>query len=134
MPAAPVDRLFAEVLAGPRNLDLLDSLLAADYVDRTAPAGSNDRRAVRPKLEALRAGFSDIMFVLEDKVAHGATVAARWYWRGTHDGPFMGYAATGATVIVRGMDFYRIAGARIAEHWDVVDTAGLVAQLEQSGK
>jgi predicted ester cyclase len=69
------------------------------------------------------------VFTFEDLVGERDMAAARWLWNGTHRGPFAGIAPTGRTVSVRGMDFYRLARGRIAEHWDVVDEAGLMAQL-----
>lgn len=124
-----VSRLFGEVLGGPRDLDLLDGLLSPEYLDHSPVGGVADRSGVRPKLEALRAGFPDVTFTLEAIISEGDIVAARWYWTGTHTGPFMGLAPTGRRVSVRGMDFYRVANCQIVEHWEVVDQAGLMAQL-----
>lgn len=129
MSTGPVDRLFCEVLSGPRDLGILDDLLSPDYVDHSPAGGASDRTGVRPKLEALRTGFSDVTFTLEATVSEGDVVAARWHWHGTHDGAFTGYGPTGRQVTVRGMDFYRIVSGRICEHWDVVDSAGLLAQI-----
>ncbi len=119
---APIRRLFGEVLSGPRDLAVLEEILADDYLDHTSPPGlPNDRTGVRPKLEAFRAAFPDVIFVLEDGVAEGDLTAARWHWEGTHQGEFAGIAPTGRRLSVRGMDFYRVRDGRIAEHWDVLE-------------
>jgi predicted ester cyclase len=128
--AAPVHRLFDEVLSGPRNLDVLDELLAPDYLDHSpSPGVPSSRAGVRVKLESLRAAFPDVRFTLEAAVAEGPLTAVRWHSEGTHLGPFEGIAPTGRRVLVEGMDFYRTSEGRITEHWDVVDEAGLMAQL-----
>jgi predicted ester cyclase len=41
----------------------------------------------------------------------------------------MGIPATGKRVTVRVMDFIRIRDGKVAEHWNIVDVAGLLAQL-----
>lgn len=128
--AAPIRRLFDEVLSGARDLDVLDELPAPDYLDHSpAPGVPSNRAGVRVKLEALRAAFPDVRFTLAATVAEGALTAVRWRWEGTHRGPFAGIPPTGRRVSVEGMDFYRTSEGRIAEHWDVVDEAGLMAQL-----
>lgn len=128
--SGPIHRLFDEVLSGPRNLDVLDEPLAPDYLDHSPVSGVPSTRAgVRVKLAALRAAFPDVRFTLETAVAEGPLTAVRCRWKGTHRGPFAGIPPTGRRVSVEGMDFYRTSEGRIAEHWDVVDLAGLMAQL-----
>jgi predicted ester cyclase len=80
-------------------------------------------------LTALRGAFPDLRFTLEDLVAEGDRVAARYYWEGTQEGEFMGYRPTGQAVRVGGMDFYRLRDGKIVEHWDRVDELGLLRQL-----
>lgn len=126
---AVIQRLFDEVLnAG--KLDLLDELLGMDFVDRNpAPGLTQGRAGVRSKIEALRAAFPDLRFLLDALVAEGTLVAARSTWTGTHRGAFSGIPATGREVRVRAMDFYRLEEEHIVEHWDNVDELGLLRQL-----
>jgi predicted ester cyclase len=84
---------------------------------------------VRAKVEGLRRAFPDLRFILEEAVAEGGTVAVRYYWTGTHKGAFLDVAPTGRTVVVRGMDFYRVRNGAIVEHWHTVDELGLLRQL-----
>ncbi len=42
---------------------------------------------------------------------------------------FLGVPPTGRRATIRVMDFVRYRDGRIAEHWNVVDVAGLTAQL-----
>jgi steroid delta-isomerase-like uncharacterized protein len=62
-------------------------------------------------------------------VAEGDTVVTYKTFTGTHWGEFMGIPATGKRVTVRVMDFIRIRDGKVAEHWNIVDVAGLLAQL-----
>jgi predicted ester cyclase len=56
-------------------------------------------------------------------------VAAHKTFSGTHLGEFLGLPPTGRRVTIRVMDFVRYEDGKIAEHWNVVDIAGLMQQL-----
>jgi steroid delta-isomerase-like uncharacterized protein len=129
-----IRRLFDEVLnAG--KLSLLDTLIGAAYVDHNPSPGQPAGAAgVKGKVEALRAAFPDLRYALEDLVAEGDLVAARYSWRGTHKGEaFLGIPPSGKSILVRGMDFYRLRDGRIVEHWDNVDELGMLTQLGDLG-
>jgi len=126
---AVITRLFDEVL-NQGNLEVLDELIGADYLEHNPVPGQLPGAAgIKAKLVALRQAFPDIHFNLEELIGEGAAVAARYGWEGTHMAEIMGIQPTGKTVRVRGMDFYRLQDARIAEHWDCVDEIGLLRQL-----
>jgi steroid delta-isomerase-like uncharacterized protein len=129
-----IRRLFDEVLnAG--KLSLLDTLIGAAYVDHNPSAGQPAGAAgVKGKVEALRSAFPDLRYTLEDLVAEGDLVAARYSWRGTHKGEaFLGIPPSGKSILVRGMDFYRLRDGRIVEHWDNIDELGMLTQLGDLG-
>ncbi len=126
---AVITRLFDEVL-NQGNLEVLDELIGADYLEHNPVPGQLPGAAgIKAKLVALRQAFPDIHFNLEELIGEGAAVAARYGWEGTHMAEIMGIQPTGKTVRVRGMDFYRLQDARIVEHWDCVDEIGLLRQL-----
>lgn len=64
-------------------------------------------------------------------IAEGDLVATYKTFTGTHTGDFFGTEPTGKRATVRVMDFVRYDEGRIAEHWGIVDLAGLMAQLEE---
>ena len=124
-----IQRFFSEVLNG-GNYSLLDELIGRDFVDHTpSPGQPGGTAGVRAKVEGLRRAFLDLRFILEEAVAEGGTVAVRYYWTGTHKAAFLDVAPTGRTVVVRGMDFYRVRNGAIVEHWHTVDELGLLRQL-----
>ena len=129
-----VRRLFDDVLnAG--KLGLLDTLIGAAYVDHNPSPGQLPGAAgVKGKVETLRAAFPDLRFALEELVAEGDLVAARYSWRGSHKGEaFLGIPPSGKSILVRGMDFYRFRDGKIVEHWDNVDELGMLSQLGDLG-
>lgn len=48
---------------------------------------------------------------------------------GTHSAEIMGMSATGKTIDVKVMDFYRLEGTRIAENWLPIDVLGMASQM-----
>lgn len=130
---ALIRRLFDEVWNGGK-VDRLDRLIGADYVEHNpAPGQAAGAAGVRTKIQALRTAFPDLRFVLEELIGEGALVAVRYHWQGTHEGTFLGIAPTKRRIIVRGMDFYRLHGGRLVEHWDNVDEFGMLTQLGDLG-
>jgi steroid delta-isomerase-like uncharacterized protein len=65
----------------------------------------------------LRSAFPDYRIAVEDLVADGDRVAARWTLRGTHRGEFLGVPPTGRPETLRGVGLFRLAGGRIVETW-----------------
>ena len=77
----------------------------------------------------MRSGFPDIQWTIEDMVAENENVAVRFIMRGTHKGAFFGVPATGKTITVQAMNFYRLAGDQIIEEYGQPDIFGLLTQI-----
>ncbi len=54
----------------------------------------------------MRKGFSDVQWKLEEMLAENNKVAVRWTLTGTHDGEFLGLAATDTKIRTTIMNFY----------------------------
>ncbi|MCO5172204.1 MAG: ester cyclase [Planctomycetes bacterium] len=122
-----VRRLFADVFVG-GDLDALDPLVRADYIQHNE-AVAGGRAGLRAFVEEVRRAFPDLEVTIEDLVAEGDRVVARISTRGTHRGPFLGRPATGRVVVGRAIDIFRVQDGQLAEHWDVMDVHGLLAQM-----
>jgi len=118
-----------------RALTRIDTLIGAAYVDHNPASGqASGAGGVKARVETLRQAFPDLRFAVEDLVAEGDLVAARFSWRGTHKGEaFLGIPPSGKAILVRGMEFYRLRDGRIVEHWDNVDELGMLTQLGDLG-
>jgi len=68
-------------------------------------------------------------FTIEDVIAEGDRVVVRWMNSGTHVGEFAGIPPTGRAFSIAGIDIYRVAEGRLAEHWHVVDQLAMLGQL-----
>src|ERR1700736_367416 len=102
-----------------RDLDALDDLFMADYVDH-----QDDQHGVDPFKEQLRVfgvAFPDLHVAIDDVVVSGDRFASRTTVTGTHSGELMGMPATGTKISVSAVDKVRIEGGRAAERWGGLD-------------
>ena len=100
---AVVRRFMTEALSG-RNVGLADDVLAPNYVNR---AMGTDLTAFKAMLTGLAAALPDRRFDVEDLVAEGDAVVARFTSEMTD--------ATGKAISMRGMTYYGLANGRIVE-------------------
>jgi steroid delta-isomerase-like uncharacterized protein len=128
---AVVRRFFADVLnaCDPAAADRLvtqDAPFEAPTLDGQPLRGL---AAVKQYLDGFFTAFPDVQFTLEELFSSEGQVAARFTLRGTHRATFLGMAATGRTVAVRGVGMFRIEGGSVADARLSFDVLGLVHQL-----
>jgi steroid delta-isomerase-like uncharacterized protein len=100
------------------NLDAAEELFAPEQAE-----------AARQEAADFRQGFPDVVSTIEDLIAEGEKVAARWRARATHRGEYVGVPPTGREVEFTGISVYRIEGGKIAQSWTVEDELGLLRQI-----
>jgi predicted ester cyclase len=76
-----------------------------------------------------RVGVGAQKWTLEEMIAEENKVAARFSMSGTHLGEFFGVPATGKSIRVQAINFYRLAGDQIVEEYGQPDMLGLLAQI-----
>jgi steroid delta-isomerase-like uncharacterized protein len=106
-----------------------DELYGPDWVGRFPGMPPLDAEGHRQYSEAMIAAFPDIERSIEDLVAEGDKVVARWTARGTHTGDFQGLPPTGKVATSSGITIFRIADGRIVEEWSESDMLGLLQQI-----
>ncbi len=123
-------RRFMEEVFGKKNPGAIDQFIAPNCVDHAAPPGfPKGLEGAKQMLGMYLGAFPDVAVTIEDMVAEGDKVVARFAIRGTHQGSFMGIAATGKRVAFSGIDIVRVSGGKIVEHWESFDQLGLMQQL-----
>jgi len=100
------------------NLDAAHELFASEQAE-----------AARQEAADFRRGFPDVASTIEDLIAEGDKVVARWRSRATHQGEYMGIPPSGEAVEFTGISVYRIEGGKIAESWNSEDQLGLLRQI-----
>jgi predicted ester cyclase len=121
---AVVRRFITEALSG-RNVGLADEVLAPNYVNRMT---GGDLAAFKGMLTGMKAAFTDVQLEIDDLVAEGDAVVARWKMEATHTGSLMGESPTGKKISLRGLTYYRLANGRIVED-DPLSTPDLLQAL-----
>ncbi len=127
-----VRRFFEEVL-NQGKVALLDELFAPNFLyhDATRP----DVRTLEDYkrfLTETRNAFPDLHFTLEDVIAEGEQVVARWTMRGTNTGDIvtpMHIPATGKQVTMTGIGIGRTVEGKTVELWNEQDNLGAFQQL-----
>src|SRR5215207_6762882 len=99
---ALVRREQAELWNHTGNLDAAEELFAAGQAEAAKQEAADFRR-----------GFPDVISTIEDLIAEGDKVVARWRSHATHRGDYMGIAPTSNRVDCTGIAFYRIEGGKI---------------------
>jgi predicted SnoaL-like aldol condensation-catalyzing enzyme len=97
---AVVRRFMTEVLQG-GNLDLVDEILAPDYVNTTM--GNVDRTAFKGMLGALKS--AGMIFAIKELVAEGDSVVARFT---------VTVSQAGEKETAMGLSYYKLVNGKIA--------------------
>ncbi len=113
--------------------DVLASVVAPGVrIHPATPGADPDTEGIEALKVAFRRfhdAFPDLHITLDDVIAAGDRVAARWTATGTHRGELAGIAATGRSVRWSGIDFYRLDQGMVVEWWRNDDFVGLLHQL-----
>ena len=112
-----------------KNLAVFDELLTPDVVFHNASTTMQGLEAYKQFLSMYMTAFPDLHFTIEDMIAEGDTVVARFTTRGTHQGNLMGIPPTGKQVSGTGMFIDRIVNGKGVEQWFNTDDLGLLQQL-----
>ena len=110
-------------------LEAHESYYAKDWVGRFPGMPPLDLDGHRQYSEVMMTAFPDLERNIEDLVAEGDKVVARWTAKGTNTGDFNGMPATGRHATSSGITIFRIADGRIVEEWSESDLLGLMQQL-----
>ncbi len=126
---ATIRRFYDLINAG--DIDGFGELLADDFVEHEeAPGLAPTKEGVMASFRALRAAFPDVRMDAQDVFVGGDKVTARVRLTGTHEGPFVGVAATGKQVDIGLIDIMRMGDDGLCqEHWGVMDSLALMQQL-----
>ena len=71
----------------------------------------------------------DFKFTVEDLIAEGDKVVARWTVRGTNEGSFRGIPPTGKQIKGKGVTIKRISEGKVVEEWALIDLLSMMQQL-----
>lgn len=122
-------RRFFEVGPSRGDLAAADELLALNFALHTPLPSPPGIQGMNDVITACRAAFEHLDVTVEDMVAEGDRVAARFTARGVHKGAFMGFEPAGKSVTMTGIEIFRIENGKIAELWGEANLLGVMGQL-----
>ena len=124
-----VRRFYEEIDKG--NLDVIDELVAKDYLDHNPPPF--------PGLAMGREGVKQAFKIfwkatpgyhrIEDQVAEGDKVVTRMTSYGKHEGDLPGAPRTGNDLKMTSITIHRIADDKLVEKWAEKDLIGFLKQI-----
>jgi steroid delta-isomerase-like uncharacterized protein len=123
-------RRFNDEVMSQGNLDVIDELVADDFVDHQVPPGvTPDREGLRSMMAMFRDAFPDLKVETLAVALDGDELWVHSRATGTHRGEFMGIPATGKAVSFAMMDRVRVRDGKAVEHWGVSEDLGMMTQL-----
>ena len=123
-------RRFLDQVYNNARPEVIDELLADDYVDHSAPPGQAPGAAgTRQVYDLYRTAFPDLCVEIHDLVAEDDLVVVRARFAGTSRGPLMGAPPTGKRVQIASMVIVRLRDGQFVERWEQMDLLGLMLQL-----
>jgi steroid delta-isomerase-like uncharacterized protein len=112
------------------NITLADDVLSDDY--RFHAPGvpvALDRDTTKQVVAMYAKSFPDLKHTVDELIAEGDSVAARWTVNGTHRGEFQGIPASGKQVTLSGVTLHHVKDGKIRETWLSFDSMDLLQQL-----
>jgi steroid delta-isomerase-like uncharacterized protein len=123
-------RKFFEVGPSQGDLAAADALLHPEFSLHTPlPTPGPGIEAMNNVITTCRAAFHGLHVTIDDIMADGDKVTARFTARGVHKGEFMGLPPTGKAITMTGIEIFRIKDGKIAELWGEANLMGLMQQL-----
>jgi predicted ester cyclase len=125
---ALVRRFYEEIDKG--NIDILDELVAENYVDHNpppfpVPAGREGVKQAFRIFQNATPGSHRI----EDQIAEGDKVVTRLTSSGKHEGDLPGAPRTGNDLKMTSITIHRIANGKLVEKWSAKDELALLQQI-----
>lgn len=126
---AAQERFGADVInAG--SIDVIDDVVAPDFVDNDpAPDQGPGIDGFKQFWTTMHSAFPDFRVEVDAMVADEDSVAIAYRATGTHQGDFVGFAATGSPIDIRGVQVTRFRDAMMVERWGSSDQLTLLQQI-----
>ena len=116
-----------------QNAGDLEASLAFTAPDALFNGQPFGREGDRQRHEMLAAAFPDTHYDVQELVAEGDTLVARWRMTGTHEGelvgPTMSVPPSGKRIDLWGMSLYRMEDGMAKEIWESFDMMEFLGQL-----
>jgi steroid delta-isomerase-like uncharacterized protein len=109
------------------NFETWDEIVATDMVDNDPMPGlPADGEGLKLLAQMVVGTFDDRKIEAEYLETPDGRVVENWVFTGTHTGDAMGLPPSGAAIVIRGIEIFRITEGRITERWGVIDVSDVM--------
>lgn len=127
---AKIIREFVDEVITKGNIEKASDYAWEDVVEQVPlPGQGPGLEGLKEILRAMRTGFPDLVFAIQEQITENDKVVSRFEWTGVHKGEFLGIPPTGQSVRVWGIVIDRLEDGRIKDTRILMDTLGLMTQL-----
>jgi steroid delta-isomerase-like uncharacterized protein len=123
---ALLDRYVAAVNA--HDTAPFPELFTETYIQHSGRSASGLAAQIE-NFRRILTSMPDLRLRVEDRIIAGDKVVARTTYSATHTQPIRDIPPTGKAFTFRTIDIWRIENGKFAEHWDLTDTAEVLAKL-----
>ena len=110
--------------------DLINQAVSSTWQDiPLGPGQEPGPEGIKPLLAQLRRAFPDLTIVIHEIMGSAGRAAVRAEIRGTHQGEWLGIAATNRPIHVPLHEFHHLENGRITHTWHLEDWFGMFHQL-----
>jgi predicted ester cyclase len=95
----------------------------------TAPKSDIESLSIEQFIFYIRMACPDMTMIINDLVAEGSRVVARWTLQGTDTQGYRGRLPTGGQIVVTGIQFIRFEQDRLIDELEIVDRVEPLSQL-----
>lgn len=122
-------RRFFDLGPSSGDMNAANALLDQNFTLHTPLPSVPGIQGINDVVTACRTAFEHLNVTVEDMVAEGNKVTARFTARGIHKGQFMDLPPTGKPITMTGIEIFRIENGKIAELWGEANLLGMLQQL-----
>jgi predicted ester cyclase len=126
-------RCFYEEVFNERNINLIDELMATEFINHDpTPVAARDRASMKQFIKTLTIAFPDHHHQIQELIAEGDKVVMRCILTGTHQGIFSGFLEmppTGKSICQQQIHILRVQGNQLTEHFVIRDDLTIMQQL-----
>ncbi|MCK5066654.1 MAG: ester cyclase [Bacteroidales bacterium] len=120
--------VFTKDFWNKQNIAAFETYFTSDYIYHNAEGDMNAEQ-YKGLCQAYLSAFPDLHITTDYLVAEGDRVVKVWTAHSTHTSDFMGIPASGKSIVIKGIEMFRIADGKIAELWACMDNLGMLQQL-----
>ena len=113
------------------DMSIADEIFAPIFVAHVPLMPILNRSNFKGFWQSFHAAFPDFRQDIHDSIMTADRLVLRVTYSGTHQGDFLGIAATGCQITIPGIFIFRIENHLVVENWTELDIFGVMRQISE---